>query len=962
MDWHEFYNLLLAAIITSALISFPLAIIATIRLRAALPQHRPSNNVASRKKRDSPNANEPSSSSLTSTHQCTATIFLGSGGHTAEMLQLVSGLDPSKYILRHYVVGWDDISSIEKLSRLEASRSQRDITNEFNEKDRPTYELQGYTIHRIPRSRYVHQSMLTTPFTLAKSLLVAMPLIKRLSCLSKQSVNAKMKSVLLMNGPGTCFALALAVIGARMFGVPDDQTPDLVFIESFARVKTLSLAGKLLYPLCDVFLVQWPGFVDRYPNAETPRPKQRVVKEQKIRESRKPTARSPTAIKNIERSKANQWKLESGPSGSFSSLPRKHVSTSISVTSLEKGSRNPQYEHSFAPGYASTYKAKSARAAQLTKTGNTGRDKAAAAERTLIEAGAKRKSAPNVRGFVPVRFALKPIASDVNLNLVSNRKIPLSKYKMYAESESSSATGVQDLVFAKTSESVKDMMEKVANSRFQSMGLHPDVEKGVLEVLAKSAAASKQTPISSASTEISTEANTSDSLYSGVKPTEIQAMTIPASIDPHKKSPYTLCAAETGSGKTLAYLTPVLHQLKVQEDNAVKQYQSEGGIDDEGRVRALNTIRHFNQPRAIVLLPSRELVAQVSGILKVLSHNVKLRTLAISHTFSPRSIIQRLASGPVDIIVATPTSLLDYLPKDPRRNQHAIDSIRTEERKSRASADFLDENRISLQSLKHLVIDEADSMFDHGFGSEVSKIVKQAKAINSQTDGPVKITVVSATLPKKVSDTLDETLPGMLKITTPSLHKSLPGLHQTFLDLKPYFGNRPKAILDILAKQQQVAGGSKRKENTLIFCNTKHSCELLKEHLKSSNVPGLLGVLHGEACNRDEILENFTNDDYIPPSPSSSPSTAAIQQPTKKSVAGGKILICTDIASRGIDTTAVNHVILYDFPVTIVDYLHRVGRTARGGRGGRATSLVGRKDRNLAERIMLGIRMGKVLS
>jgi superfamily II DNA/RNA helicase len=262
--------------------------------------------------------------------------------------------------------------------------------------------------------------------------------------------------------------------------------------------------------------------------------------------------------------------------------------------------------------------------------------------------------------------------------------------------------------------------------------------------------------------------------------------------------------------------------------------------------------------------------------------------------------------------------------------------------------------------LKHLVIDEADSMFDSGFGTEVTKIVQQAKAV-SRTEGPVKITVVSATLPKKVSDTLDEILPGMLKITTPSLHKSLPGLHQTFLDLKPYFGNRPKAILDILAKQQlvQVRGsdGKRRKENTLIFCNTKHSCELLHEHLKSNKVHGVLGVLHGDTANRDEILHRFTDDDFVPPVPASQKSSASLT-----TAAGGKILISTDIASRGIDTTSVQHVVLYDFPVTIVDYLHRVGRTARGGRGGRATSLVGRKDRNLAERIMIGIRLGKVLS
>ncbi|KAF8948525.1 RNA helicase [Haplosporangium gracile] len=703
----------------------------------------------------------------------------------------------------------------------------------------------------------------------------------------------------------------------------------------------------------------------------TPRPKQRVIKEQKLKTTRSTSAtsgqaahkarfggKSPSADQ-VVKSQARQWKKADGASGSTAfaaPTPRKRImSTSISVTSLEKGSRNPQFEHSFAPGFASAYRAKTARGAPL-KTGNAGRDKAAAAERTLIEAGAKRKSGPKVRGFIPVRFALKPIASDVNLNLVSTRKIAASKYALYAQSGSGSAaktsgstTEGEEAVFAQTQGTIQDMMQQVVNSRFQNMGLHPDVEKGVLELLAKATGGPRSTTSPALELDLT-----------GIKPTEIQALSIPASIDPNKKSPYTLCAAETGSGKTLAYLLPVLHDLKAQEDKAVKAFQDEGGIDQEGsKFRALNTIRQYNQPRAIILLPSRELVAQVSGILKDLSRTVKMRTLTLSHAMSPKSVFQRLTSGPVDVIIATPTSLLDYLPKN-----HARPSGREgneNERRFRGNANMLEENRLSLASLRYLVIDEADSMFDHGFGTEVAKIVQQAKAVVSKTEGPAKITVVSATLPKKVSDTLDETLPGMLKITTPSLHKSLPGLHQTFLDLKPYFGNRPKAILDILAKQQQfhaaVPGGRRRKENTLIFCNTKHSCEILHEHLKSNKVHGVLGVLHGDATNRDEILRQFTDDDYIPPIPAGQKSFAS-----STATVGGKILISTDIASRGVDTTAVQHVVLYDFPVTIVDYLHRVGRTARGGRGGRATSLVGRKDRNMAERIMIGIRLGKVLS
>ncbi|KAG0346202.1 UDP-N-acetylglucosamine transferase subunit [Podila humilis] len=275
MDTRNAFQLTLAAVITLALISLPLAFIVAFRLRISLPPHRPNRHP------------KASSASVRTSSRCTTTIFLGSGGHTAEMLQLVSGLDPQKYTPRHYVVGWDDEASVEKVHRLESSRGEHAC--EFDSAIRNSRMVPGftdhtgYTINRIPRSRFVGQSFLTTPFTLLKSFSIALPMIKRLTCLSLDetpsctaipacgsvgtSVQGR-RSVLLMNGPGTCFALALAVIGGRMAGVPDIQTPELIFIESFARVSSLSLAGKLLYPLCDHFLVQWPALQQRYPRAE----------------------------------------------------------------------------------------------------------------------------------------------------------------------------------------------------------------------------------------------------------------------------------------------------------------------------------------------------------------------------------------------------------------------------------------------------------------------------------------------------------------------------------------------------------------------------------------------------------------------------------------------------------------------------------------------------------------------
>jgi len=116
------------------------------------------------------------------------------------------------------------------------------------------------------------------------------------------------------------------------------------------------------------------------------------------------------------------------------------------------------------------------------------------------------------------------------------------------------------------------------------------------------------------------------------------------------------------------------------------------------------------------------------------------------------------------------------------------------------------------------------------------------------------------------------------------------------------------------------------KEPTLIFCNTVPSCRAVEHRLtelgfKTTSYHGLV-----PSKVRAANFKRFTSGE-VP------------------------ILVCTDIAARGLDTTFVKHVILFDFPLNPIDYLHRVGRTARAGQAGRATSLVAKRDRVLAEAI-----------
>ncbi|CAO3649108.1 unnamed protein product [Cunninghamella blakesleeana] len=398
-----------------------------------------------------------------------------------------------------------------------------------------------------------------------------------------------------------------------------------------------------------------------------------------------------------------------------------------------------------------------------------------------------------------------------------------------------------------------------------------------------------------------------------IKPTEIQALSIPNLItttNNNMNKNHYLIAAETGSGKTLAYLLPIIQQLiKDEKSHQIK--------------------RRLDHPRCIILVPTRELVQQVTKTSKSLSHIAKFRCIGIDR-LSNAKLSQQLATGPVDMMITTPTTMQTLIKN----------------------------NTISLSDTKYMIMDEADSLFDAGWGDECKSLIHTVQKVNLQqqqqqqkgnrktpsTVSKEKIIIVSATLPKSVQSTLDQLFPTMIKITTPSLHKSLPNLKQSFIDLQRFKGNRQLALLEILKKNI-------KDEKILIFCNTKKSVELLQHWLQSKNIP-TLSLYKDALIDREETLQRFShqvnNEDE--------------DEDEGKTIFGDNILISTDIASRGIDTTFVDHVILYDFPTSIVDYLHRVGRTARAGQVGKSTSLIGRKDRMMADRIKRSIREGTIMT
>lgn len=224
-------------------------------------------------------------------------IVLGSGGHTHEMLYLLRDLDTRKYTHRTYVVSSGDAFSSQRAAEFERGLEERERSREKEalEQDaprgKPMLEMAGtdgqahvldakgerkpaclgpdhFNIVDVPRARKIHQPLLTTPlsslyslFSCFAPLLCAPPLLPgQVPTTPYEAAAADLPDLIITNGPATAVILILASLILRFFNIKGANSRGkckTVYVESFARVKTLSLSGKLLLRVVDRFLVQW---------------------------------------------------------------------------------------------------------------------------------------------------------------------------------------------------------------------------------------------------------------------------------------------------------------------------------------------------------------------------------------------------------------------------------------------------------------------------------------------------------------------------------------------------------------------------------------------------------------------------------------------------------------------------------------------------------------------------------
>ncbi len=215
--------------------------------------------------------------------------------------------------------------------------------------------------------------------------------------------------------------------------------------------------------------------------------------------------------------------------------------------------------------------------------------------------------------------------------------------------------------------------------------------------------------------------------------------------------------------------------------------------------------------------------------------------------------------------------------------------------------DLLERKSLSLSKCSIVVLDEMDRMLDMGFGYQVDKIMKQVNK-NRQ------MIMLSATIPAQIRKVSSKYLNNPVNITIENNDVIETNIKQKVIK------TIPNEKVDELINQID-----QRKGSILIFAKTKIGVDKLVKKLKANSVKA--SALHGgmRQNKRSKIMQNFRDERF-------------------------RILVATDIASRGLDVPHIEHIINYDMPQAPEDFIHRIGRTARAGSVGEAVSFLTQKD------------------
>jgi superfamily II DNA/RNA helicase len=275
-------------------------------------------------------------------------------------------------------------------------------------------------------------------------------------------------------------------------------------------------------------------------------------------------------------------------------------------------------------------------------------------------------------------------------------------------------------------------------------------------------------------------------------PTDIQAQTVPALLAGRS----VVGVAETGSGKTLAYALPILHKLKT--------------LELQGK-----PVTVYGEPRAIVVVPTRELGEQVAKAFKPFTHTTRLRVRSLLGGTTMEQA-KRSLQGPFEVLVATPGRLIK----------------------------MMEAGLVTLGDVRTLVLDEADQMLDHGFLPDVRRIVKDCPPER-------QLAMFSATVPPAVEKLIADLFADAEVIRSLGSHRVVPSLTTT---QETVVGGKRFPLLERLL-DKKVEGG------TILFTNTREQCDKLAGELEEAGWPCVVYRGEMDKMERRRNLKAFREGD-----------------------------------------------------------------------------------------------------
>ncbi|MEC5393981.1 DEAD/DEAH box helicase [Bergeyella sp. RCAD1439] len=307
--------------------------------------------------------------------------------------------------------------------------------------------------------------------------------------------------------------------------------------------------------------------------------------------------------------------------------------------------------------------------------------------------------------------------------------------------------------------------------------------------------------------------------------------------------------AQTGTGKTLAYLLPVLKTWK---------YNKSGN------------------PTVLVLVPTRELVVQVTEILQTLTREMTTRIVGV---YGGKNINTQklLFDDGCDILVGTPGRVMDL----------AID------------------NAISLKEVQKLVIDEFDEMLNLGFRPQLTHIFEMMRERRQNI-------LFSATMTEAVDEMLEEYFAAPVEISLAKSGTPLEKIEQTVYKVEN-FNTKMNLLKHLLETEEAMA-------KVLIFTNNKRHADLLFTKIDEW-FPGAFDVIHSNKSQnyRLRAMRRFEDENL-------------------------RGLITTDVMARGLDISDITHVVNFEVPEVPEQYIHRIGRTGRADKDGKAVTFATKKE------------------